>query len=319
MALIMIIPAAVAVTLRLVPSLQEHTRVAMAASFISYGLLSWLAALVLAAVAVMRGRRSRPAKLITVIALAGLLLQASWLAPNWVRDSRPVDGDQLRVVSLNMLAGLADADQVVRQARHADLLVLAEITPDAEQALIRSGLDARLPYRIGESVPGTQGTMIWSRWPLQDTVRIPGTFRQWLTRARTPLGDVVVVGVHPCNPFCGADAWLRESQAVADAVRPHLAGPMIIAGDFNAVDDQWPMRRLYDVGLSSANDLAGTGWHPTYPSGQRFAGITMPPLIGIDHILVSGSMTATSFDTFAVADTDHHGVTARVGRVRTER
>ncbi|MDN5727019.1 MAG: endonuclease/exonuclease/phosphatase family protein [Propionibacteriales bacterium] len=315
--MLVMLPAVMAVVVRLAPALQENAAVAMAASFISYGIVGWVAAVVLAGIALLRGRRSRAALVITAISVAGLVIQGSWLMPTLVRDTRPIADDQLRVVSLNMLAGQADTDQVARHARYADVLVLVEITPSAEQALVAAGVARWLPYRIGRSVPGTQGTMVWSKWPLSDTSPIPGNFGQWLTRARTPIGPVTVAGVHPCNPLCGTDAWLQDGKALAQAVRPGLTGPMIVAGDFNSVDDHPPMRDLYATGLRGADDLAGTGWQPTYPSGQKVGGIGIPPMIEIDHILLSPRLTATSYDTFTVPGTDHLGVTARIGLVQS--
>ena len=65
--------------------------------------------------------------------------------------------------------------------------------------------------------------------------------------------------------------------------------PLIVAGDFNAVDDHGPMRALTHDGLESATDIVGAGWLPTYPANRRF-----PPLIPIDHVLVNKLLTASS-------------------------
>ena len=50
------------------------------------------------------------------------------------------------------------------------------------------------------------------------------------------------------------------------------------------------MRDLYTDGWRSAADLAGAGYVRTYPADRR-----IPPLIGIDHILVNDRLTATAF------------------------
>ena len=67
------------------------------------------------------------------------------------------------------------------------------------------------------------------------------------------------------------------------------------------------MRELYADGWRSAADLAGAGYVRTYPADRR-----IPPLIGIDHILVNDRLTATSFSTFDVPGTDHRGVRADI-------
>ncbi len=79
----------------------------------------------------------------------------------------------------------------------------------------------------------------------------------------------------------------------------------VVAGDFNAVDDHLTMRALYDDGWRSAANLAGVGFVRTWPANRR-----IPPMIGIDHVLVDGRLTATAFSTFEVPGTDHLGVRA---------
>ena len=103
-------------------------------------------------------------------------------------------------------------------------------------------------------------------------------------------------------------AWLRQA---AD-LRGWLAArdqtiPTVVAGDFNSVDDHSTMRDLYADGFHSAANLAGAGFVRTWPANRR-----VPPLIGIDHILVDGRLTATAFSTFEVPGTDHLGVQAVV-------
>ena len=58
------------------------------------------------------------------------------------------------------------------------------------------------------------------------------------------------------------------------------------------------MRALYDDGWRSAANLAGVGFVRTWPANRR-----IPPMIGIDHVLVDGRLTATAFSTFEVPGT----------------
>jgi endonuclease/exonuclease/phosphatase family metal-dependent hydrolase len=53
----------------------------------------------------------------------------------------------------------------------------------------------------------------------------------------------------------------------------------------------------------------GAGWNPTYPA-QGW----IPPLIAIDHVLVSEDLTATAYRTVPVPGTDHRGVLATVAQ-----
>jgi len=116
-----------------------------------------------------------------------------------------------------------------------------------------------------------------------------------------------VLAVHPCNPFCGGSAWRTEHEVVRSAAAANRGQPLVVAGDFNAVDDHRPMRELRRDGLRSATDITGAGWLPTYPANGL-----IPPTIPIDHVLLSPELTATSVSTFGVAGTDHLGLLATI-------
>ncbi len=85
----------------------------------------------------------------------------------------------------------------------------------------------------------------------------------------------------------------------------------MVAGDFNAVDNHRPIRRLSAYGFRSTADSAGAGWQPTYPADRA----DLPPLAPIDHILISPELAAAESHTVRIAGTDHLGVVATVGRV----
>jgi endonuclease/exonuclease/phosphatase family metal-dependent hydrolase len=59
--------------------------------------------------------------------------------------------------------------------------------------------------------------------------------------------------------------------------------------------------------MKSVIDILGAGWLPTYPANR-----TIPPLLPIDHILVSPQLTATSVARFSVPGSDHLGLKAKI-------
>ena len=128
----------------------------------------------------------------------------------------------------------------------------------------------------------------------------------WQAIAQIPqLGAVGIVTAHPCNPFCGPGFWPSEHELLQRVVDRELGQPLVVAGDFNAVDDHLPMRQLRQLGLRSATDIVGAGWLPTYPANSP-----IPPLIPIDHVLLDDQLTATSIIRVPVAGTDHLGLLA---------
>jgi endonuclease/exonuclease/phosphatase family metal-dependent hydrolase len=163
------------------------------------------------------------------------------------------------------------------------------------------------PYAVGAPFQGDSGSIIFSRYPITSSEALPtSSFQQWSAIVTTPqLGPLRVAAVHPCNPYCGPGLWTAEHTELRHWLARQDDTPTVVAGDFNAVDDHGPMRELYAKGWRSAADLAGAGFIRTYPANRR-----IPPLIGIDHVLVDARLTATSFETFGVPGTDHLGVRA---------
>ena len=286
---------------------------ALLASFIPYGLVFWLPALLLLGVAAVRARRSGAFArislvLLTLVCLLGAAGRA-WRGrrPASSPDRRPVTTDPLTIASLNVRAGSADpVDGRRRRRPAADVVTFVEAPPDWVDALPLQFREA-FPYAVGAPLQSTSGSIIFSRYPITSSEALPASsFQQWSAVVDTPqLGPLRVVAVHPCNPFCGPGLWTAEHTELRHWLARQDDTPTVVAGDFNAVDDHAPMRDLYADGWRSAADLAGAGYVRTYPADQR-----IPPLIGIDHILLNDRLTATAFSTFDVPGTDHLGVRA---------
>jgi len=307
--LLALVPALVATALRVVPPADDGP--ALLASFIPYGLMIWLPALVLLGAAAIRARRSSAFArislwLLALTCLVGVLATVAWRAPDFIPDQRPVTTDPLTIASLNVRAGAAATTDVVDQTSGADVVTFVEAPPDWVNALPLQFREA-FPYAVGAPLQSTSGSIIFSRYPITSSEALPtSSFQQWSAMVNTPqLGPLRVVAVHPCNPFCGPGLWTAEHTELRHWLARQDDTPTVVAGDFNAVDDHAPMRDLYADGWCSAADLAGAGYVRTYPADQR-----IPPLIGIDHILLNDRLTATAFSTFEVPGTDHLGVRA---------
>ena len=303
------IPAAFATWLRVLPPSSDE--LAKVASFIPYGLAFWVPAVFLLGGAMVRSwRHRRPGRavltLLTVVALAGLSAAVVWQAPAFLPDRRPVATPALTVISLNVARG-AETNAVERATAGADIVVFVE-APRTWALELSPTFRQRFRYSAPSMKKFDGGSLIFSRYAIKSDEPLPVTIaQQWAAVVDTPqLGPLRVVGVHPCNPYCGDGLWLSE----AAGLRSWLAArdqsiPTVVAGDFNSVDDHSTMRDLYADGFRSAANLAGAGFVRTWPANRR-----IPPLIGIDHILVDGRLTATEFATFEVPGTDHLGVQA---------
>ena len=306
-------PSLIGTLLRVAPPRDDAT--ALVASFIPYALPGYAVAVLAFGVAAVLPRRlpagRRWVRLLTLVAAVGLACHLTWTVPYFVPDGRPATSPAFTLLSLNMYKGHADPDQLVTEGQAADVVVLVETTPEALAALADRGWLRRFPYAAG-GVEGVQSdTAVYSRFQLSDSELLGTTsFQQWVTTVDAPgIGRLGLMAVHPCNPYCGFNLWATEHAALAQAAADNLNRPLVVAGDFNAVDDHGPMQDLYRLGLESATDLVGAGWLPTYPADRPF-----PPLLPIDHVLVDDQLTATSIHTVRIAGTDHLGLLTTIAR-----
>jgi endonuclease/exonuclease/phosphatase (EEP) superfamily protein YafD len=300
-----LLPALAATALRVFPPADDMT--AQLAAFIPYGLLGYLVALSCLLVALVRARHRSVPAVITVGVAVLTACHMAWLAPLFVNDHRAGSTAEFQLMSLNMYHSAADSRQVAERAAQADLVILVETTPSALTALNQFGWDKRFPYSLGEPRDGFSDTAVYSRFPLSRSTLIRGTtFQHWITTVRVPdIGRIRLIAVHPCNPFCGGDRWVTEHEVLREAVIDNLDQPLVVAGDFNAVDDHGPMQALRRAGLKSATDVAGAGWLPTYPANGP-----IPPLLPIDNVLINEDLTASSVTSFPVSGSDHRGLFA---------
>ncbi len=244
--------------------------------------------------------------------LAAALLVAALVAsqvPAFVAATAPRAATDLTVLSANLEFGRADAAAVVAHVRahRVDLLAAQELTPAAVARLDAAGLATLLPYSELSAQDGSTGTGLWSRYPLTDGHPLAG-YVAAPVEATLTLADgrtVTVLSVHPQAPWPPGRAgqWARELAAIGRVVTA-TAGPLVVAGDFNATRDHRAFRRLLTHGVADAADQAGAGWLWTFPAGHWY-----PPLAGLDHVLTRG-IVARRVTRLVTPGTDHRSLLA---------
>lgn len=170
-------PALVATGLRVLSPGSE--RLAKLASFIPYGLVFWLPALILLAVAAIRAWRHGASGRVALGALslacaAGLAATVAWQAPAFIPDGRPATTRPVTVVSLNV-AQAADPEATARAVSGADVVVFAE----AHRGWVDSLPERfRAEFRYLAPADGSGGerdadTVVFSRHPIVSAEALP--------------------------------------------------------------------------------------------------------------------------------------------------
>jgi endonuclease/exonuclease/phosphatase (EEP) superfamily protein YafD len=271
---------------------------------------AWLSipAGVVAAWAVVRGKTTLAA--VSVPLSVGLLrLTMSTRAVGLPVPARP-GSTTVRLVSANVLERNplmgAYAEDLISTG--ADVIVLQEITPDHVATAGFARLLDAYPHSILDPQVGYNGSAIVSRLPMSDRgyLDVGG---QPMTRADlvTPAGPLRIVNVHAVAPVTrGRIAVWRRQLATLATLEPPTGGDLVLAGDFNATLDHRSMASLLHHGLRDAFVEAGTGLGATWP---RWRGL-LPPLMRIDHVMVSPQVTVLSTRLDSGPGSDHRRLVA---------
>ena len=261
--------------------------------------------------AIQATRRRRPLLATAAFALSVLQVAALWPDLGHFGAQAAAPGAvPLRVVSANMLLDNDDVLGFVAdlQRLQPDVLLLQEITPWNLAELKGSGLLDAYPHQVLDPREGVHGSVIASRLPLRDgdafyVTGWPMTEAQVITAA----GPVRVINVHAVAPLATERIGLWEEQLAELAqLRAPIGGHLIMAGDFNATQQNTAFADLLDEDLRDAYVQAGRGLGNTWPSDRKL----VPPLMRIDHLLLSEGVRVTKIRTAQTRGSDHKALIA---------
>ena len=259
-----------------------------------------LAGGVLGVIAGWRARRGT----IALLGGATVLLTLAGIAPLYMAGPSPtVTSVPLRVLSANVYTANQDAARLLAYiaATDPDVIVLQE----ADDAWLRrlAPLFARYPHRRHSvRLPGHPPDLLvlWRG----EGVHVPEPPAFCGQHLRLEIDDhaLHLFNVHTASPFSigRARRQVREYHAIAYAL-DGVAGPVVVAGDFNAAP--WSPRLR---GLLRAQSLRqarrGYGVQPTWPSPVQYLGIPL------DHVFVRGAVAVAHFAVGPHIGSDHRPI-----------
>lgn len=210
---------------------------------------------------------------------------------------------------------------------------VAELKPDV---IALQELSLRMTRRFGETLRETYphqalhtgshtgGLALLSRYPVRVA---PSPARPFICQCLVVEADIegrtaTFIVVHIWRPsiqfelqesFLGVQQFsYRYQTPVFDQLLQQMEtvdGPLVVLGDFNTTERQPNYRRLRTQ-LEDAFGQAGWGMGYTFPSNARLRGWRVPPLIRIDHILISRDWQAKAAWTGGLPPSDHNYVAA---------
>jgi endonuclease/exonuclease/phosphatase (EEP) superfamily protein YafD len=310
---ISVLAGAVILLSDLFPRLQQVPGLAVLAAVGPYGALLWLFAV--AVIAIAGKRRGR---LLSLVALAGLIGHATLLIP-YAPQQPPEGTAQFRVMELNLCFGRANLNQLYVQVERylPEVVVLTEITEGNVATLDNPLWNAAYPYHLGtpgkdaaNGIGDPSGTVVYAKHALTPLDGLQDMTNQAVVAKVSnnddPDSSFTIVAAHMVNPLRDPNAWVADGDKLVSLAASNSATPLVIAGDLNATHESLPMRLLTSAGMADAKMSSGSGWQPTFPSNL----MPIPPLVAIDHILVNDSFEALAVTPISVSGTDHLGLVA---------
>ena len=257
-----------------------------------------------------------------LVASVGLLLLFRWLVKPWLIGLLMVTvtvnavlvlpwyvgkddgsgGRELKLLTANILSSNTDYERLfsLLDAEAPDLVVLQEVSPDWLVAL--EVLRADYPYSYAEAREGNFGIALFSRLPLKAASHVdsPPLGYATIVAAVDVDGEVLhLIATHPMIPVSD-NFYKARNEQLADiaTLLGKRADPRILIGDLNLTpwDINYP---AIEQQAGMRNARKGFGIVPTWPVFMPFA------MIPIDHVLVSDSITVTSFYSGPRIGSDH--------------
>jgi endonuclease/exonuclease/phosphatase family metal-dependent hydrolase len=275
-------------------------------------------------VGAVAGRRPRLAGLAAAGCAAHIALMAPALRPGPGAPPVPATSAVAPILAAATANGLYDNTAPRRWgsavlALGADVLAVQELSAHVHRALQGAGVDDRYPHRVVHEREGSAGAGLWSRYPLRDVRAVElgnGDVANIgiVAIAEVEGSPVTVVNVHTVAPMDRSrrGAWFASFAALRE-VLDHVAGPVVLLGDWNATLHHVALRRfIAEAALRDAHVECRRGHAVTWPSpgSGRIADRLMPTVALIDRVLVRGPMAVRAVSEHTVPGSDHRAVLA---------
>lgn len=254
----------------------------------------------------------------TGLSIGGLVLVALhlvWTVPQMIpwstaEAARP-GAIHLRVFQSNVSQTNNDLRGIAEEiaSDHPDVVVLEELRPANLASIEATHVLDRFPWHLVVTDQTSLGMGLWSAVPAQGLERwdvpLHPELRAWLQPPGGPR--VRLYAVHTLAPV-GADQpalWKVQLAGIRAALSTEPK-PLVVVGDLNATWDHRQFQSILHLGLHDAAVVAGRGWEMTWNRQNPI----IPPVIRIDHVLVSRGVRVGGIRLGQGRGSDHRTIVA---------
>ncbi len=226
--------------------------------------------------------------------------------PSWARAA-----PQFRLAVANVYVDnttpAAAAQQLTESG--ADVIVIAEATPQFMRIFDSVGGDASHPHRVSDPADTSDyAVAIASRLPLgpHSAMRSIGPLR--LAVGEVEIGGVLttITALNPRSTFDrdGQEIWKDQIDELKSYV-PTVSGPLVVAGDLNSTEFRPEFEGLLEVGLDDAIDSLGQAWKPSFSLKSVWPLGAFGVVARLDQALVSDQIVALKIRNLKPRGSDH--------------
>lgn len=266
-----------------------------------YGAVILTGLVVFDAIAFKRRLRIAILNFVLLITVLGFVINR--VEPLWSRVDIAPGSYNLTLLHANIWGRLNfDHETLFKQiaATKPDIILVSELT-GKWSTLITDKLKDTYPYSFARPA---NGLGIYSKYPLEtsDLRKIKYQSRaRILARVKHPdVGSVTILVAHPVNPVGAPNnlAARNEEFLLYPQELSSTGDPAILVGDLNCTPWSPYFDKLIKVGNLKDSER-GFGLQPSWP------GVVVPPLLPIDHVLVSQSIEVKERRMLAPFGSDH--------------
>jgi endonuclease/exonuclease/phosphatase (EEP) superfamily protein YafD len=252
-----------------------------------------------------------------LLATAGLALtayHAILVLPRLVANRPPAwasSAPRVELAVANVFVDNPTPDAAAAQLVHcaADVIVIAEATPDFMRRFDAAGGDRSHPHRVRDPEDHSDyAVAIASRQPLGDGSKVLKLGPLRLAVAKADVGGIetTVAALNPMSSFDpdGQAIWKQQMDEL-QAFIPTVDGPLVIAGDLNSTGFRPQFEELLQHRLTDAIDSLGKAWKPSFTLRAVWPLGALGAFVRLDHALVNEHVCALHVRNMAMCGSDH--------------
>jgi endonuclease/exonuclease/phosphatase (EEP) superfamily protein YafD len=218
---------------------------------------------------------------------------------------------QFRLAVANVYVDNITPEAAARQlsGSGAEVIVIAEATPEFMRVFDSVGGDASHPHRVSDPDDTSDyAVAIASSLPIGpgSAVRSMGPLRLAVAEVEIAGMPTTIAALNPRSTFDddGQEIWKAQIDELKRYV-PTVGGPLVVAGDLNSTEFRPEFDELLEIGLDDAIDALAQSWKPSFSLKSVWPLGALGVVARLDQALVNDRICALHVHNLHPCGSDH--------------